>query len=76
MLTITPGAGPVHHAQERRDLTEDLAERLRKRYELALKLRIAETPSLGLCANARLVPAESIVSIDFAKPDAGKSGFK
>ncbi|MGA7995746.1 MAG: hypothetical protein WCA28_12665, partial [Bradyrhizobium sp.] len=52
MLTITPRAGPVHHAQERRDLTEDLAERLRKRYELAAKARIAETPSLD-CAPTR-----------------------
>jgi hypothetical protein len=35
MLTITPAAGPVRNPQEWRDLTEELAERLRKRYELA-----------------------------------------
>lgn len=35
MLTITPAAGPVRNPQEWRDLTEDLAERLRKRYDLA-----------------------------------------
>jgi hypothetical protein len=34
MLTITPAAGPVFNPQEWRDLTEELAERLRKRYEL------------------------------------------
>jgi len=37
MLTITPAAGPVRNPQEWRDLTEDLAERLRKRYDLAWK---------------------------------------
>lgn len=35
MLTITPSAGPVRNPQEWRDLTEELAERLRKRYDLA-----------------------------------------
>jgi hypothetical protein len=35
MLTITPAAGPVRNAKEWRDLTEDLAERLRNRYDLA-----------------------------------------
>jgi hypothetical protein len=35
MLTITPAAGPVRNAQEWRDLTEELAERLRKHYDLA-----------------------------------------
>lgn len=35
MLTITPAAGAVRSAQEWRDLTEELAERLRKRYDLA-----------------------------------------
>lgn len=35
MLTITPAAGPVRDPQEWRDLTEELAERLRKRYDLA-----------------------------------------
>ena len=35
MLTITPAAGPVRNPQEWRDLTEELAERLRKRYDLA-----------------------------------------
>ena len=34
MLTITPAAGPVRDPQEWRDLTEELAERLRKRYDL------------------------------------------
>ena len=34
MLTITPAAGPVRNPQEWRDLTEELAERLRKRYDL------------------------------------------
>jgi hypothetical protein len=35
MLTITPAAGAVRDPQEWRDLTEDLAERLRKQYDLA-----------------------------------------
>jgi hypothetical protein len=35
MLTITPAAGPVRNAAEWRDLTNDLAERLRKHYDLA-----------------------------------------
>lgn len=35
MLTITPAAGPVRNPQEWRDLTEELAERLHKRYDLA-----------------------------------------
>ena len=35
MLTITPAAGPIRNPQEWRDLTEELADRLRKRYELA-----------------------------------------
>jgi hypothetical protein len=35
MLTMTPAAGPVRNPQEWRDLTNDLAERLRKRYDLA-----------------------------------------
>ncbi len=35
MLTITPAAGPVRDPQEWRDLTEELAERLRRRYDLA-----------------------------------------
>jgi hypothetical protein len=35
MLTITPAAGPVRDPQEWRDLTEDLAERLREQYDLA-----------------------------------------
>jgi len=34
MLTITPAAGPIRNPQEWRDLTEELAERLRKRYDL------------------------------------------
>lgn len=34
MLTITPAAGPVRDPQEWRDLTEELAERLRRRYDL------------------------------------------
>jgi hypothetical protein len=34
MLTITPAAGPLRNPQEWRDLTEELAERLRKRYDL------------------------------------------
>jgi hypothetical protein len=34
MLTITPAAGPVRDPQEWRDLTEELAERLRNRYDL------------------------------------------
>jgi hypothetical protein len=35
MLTITPAAGPVRNPQEWRDFTEELAERIRKRYDLA-----------------------------------------
>ncbi len=35
MLTITPAAGGVRNPQEWRDLTNELAERLRKRYDLA-----------------------------------------
>jgi hypothetical protein len=35
LLTITPAAGRVRDPQEWRDLTNELAERLRKRYELA-----------------------------------------
>jgi hypothetical protein len=35
MLTITPAAGVVRNPQEWRDLTDNLAERLRKRYNLA-----------------------------------------
>lgn len=35
MLTIAPAAGPVRNPQEWRDLTEELAERLRRRYDLA-----------------------------------------
>jgi hypothetical protein len=35
MLMIKPAAGPVRNPQEWRDLTEELAERLRKRYDLA-----------------------------------------
>ena len=35
MLTIKPAAGPVRNPQEWRDLTEDLADRLRERYDLA-----------------------------------------
>jgi hypothetical protein len=35
MLTITPAAGPVRNPQEWRNLTEELAERLRSRYDLA-----------------------------------------
>ena len=35
MLTIGPVAGPVRNPQEWRDLTEQLAERLRQRYDLA-----------------------------------------
>jgi hypothetical protein len=34
MLMITPAAGPLRNPQEWRDLTEELAERLRKRYDL------------------------------------------
>jgi len=37
LLTITPAAGPVRNPQEWRYLTEELAERLRKRYDLAWK---------------------------------------
>jgi hypothetical protein len=35
MLTITPAAGPVRNPGEWRNLTNDLAERLRKHYDLA-----------------------------------------
>jgi hypothetical protein len=35
MLTIKPAAGPVRNPHEWRDLTNELAERLRKRYDLA-----------------------------------------
>jgi hypothetical protein len=35
MLTITPAAGGVRNPHEWRDLTSELAERLRKRYDLA-----------------------------------------
>jgi hypothetical protein len=35
MLTITPAAGRVRNPQEWRDLTNELAEQLRKRYDLA-----------------------------------------
>ena len=35
MLTIEPAAGAVRNPQEWRDLTQELAERLRKRYDLA-----------------------------------------
>jgi hypothetical protein len=35
MLTITAAAGAVRNPQEWRDLTSELAERLRKRYDLA-----------------------------------------
>ena len=35
MLTITPAAGRIRNPGEWRDLTSGLAERLRKRYDLA-----------------------------------------
>ena len=35
MLMITPAAGPLRNPQEWRDLTEQLADRLRQRYDLA-----------------------------------------
>jgi hypothetical protein len=35
MLTITPAAGGIRNPQQWRDLTNELAERLRKRYDLA-----------------------------------------
>jgi hypothetical protein len=35
MLTIKPAAGPVRNPQEWRDLTEELADQLRRRYDLA-----------------------------------------
>jgi hypothetical protein len=35
MLTITPAAGGIRNPQEWRDLTDELAERLRKRYDLS-----------------------------------------
>jgi hypothetical protein len=38
MLTITPAAGRVRNPQEWRDLTDELAEQLRKRYDLASPL--------------------------------------
>lgn len=34
MLMITPAAGPLQNAQQWRDLTEELGERLRQRYDL------------------------------------------
>jgi hypothetical protein len=34
MLTITPASWPIRNPQEWRDLTEELADRLRKRYNL------------------------------------------
>lgn len=34
MLTITPAAGPVQNARELRELTEELAIRLRNRFDL------------------------------------------
>jgi len=36
MLMITPAAGAVRNPQEWRELTNELAERLRKRYDLVL----------------------------------------
>ena len=38
MLTISPAAGGVRNPQEWRELTNELAERLRKRYDLASPL--------------------------------------
>jgi hypothetical protein len=35
MLMITPAAGPLRNAQQWRDLTDELAERLRQRYDMA-----------------------------------------
>jgi len=35
MLTIMPAAGGVRNPREWRDLTDDLAERLRAHYDLA-----------------------------------------
>ena len=35
MLTIKPAAGPIRNAREWWDLTDELAERLRHRYDLA-----------------------------------------
>jgi hypothetical protein len=35
MLTIEPAAGGIRNPQEWRELTQELAERLRKRYDLA-----------------------------------------
>jgi len=35
MLTITPAAGRIRERQKWRDLTDELAERLRQRYDLA-----------------------------------------
>ena len=35
MLTITPAAGRIREPQKWRDLTDELAERLRQRYDLA-----------------------------------------
>jgi hypothetical protein len=35
MLTISPAAGAIRNSQEWRDLTNELADRLRKRYDLA-----------------------------------------
>ncbi len=37
MLTISPAAGRVRNPQEWRDLTNDLADRLRKHYDLVLE---------------------------------------
>jgi hypothetical protein len=37
MLTITPAAGRVRNPQEWRDLTNDLADRIRKHYDLVLE---------------------------------------
>jgi hypothetical protein len=37
MLTITPAAGGIRNAGEWRDLTDELVERLRKRYDLAFE---------------------------------------
>jgi len=35
MLMITPAAGPLRNPQQWRDLTDELAERFRQRYDLA-----------------------------------------
>ena len=47
MLTITPAAGAVRNPQEWRDLTDELAERLRKRYDLAWRVAGLAAPSPG-----------------------------